>query len=118
MSTTIACSLPGPDLSTRLEVISQLAQRALLSHEQVGRTLRLRYAQSVAGELQALVSSERECCAFLQFDLVRRADAVHLTITAPPEAGQFAAVLTEHFLGQAATPARACGTSCACTAAA
>ncbi|NUZ08892.1 hypothetical protein HQN59_24420 [Schlegelella sp. ID0723] len=97
----------------QLAAIADLAQRELLSHEQDGPTLRLRYASNAADELEALVARERECCAFLDFDVVRRPDAVHLVITTPREMGEFASVLTEQFRGKVA-PQLGCSTTCGC----
>jgi hypothetical protein len=59
-----------------------------------------------------LVDQERQCCAFLQFDLHQAPDAVHLDITAPAEAGEFAPLLYAHFIGQAALPDCGCNPSC------
>jgi hypothetical protein len=118
VSAPIACSLPGPAMRDQLAAIARLAQRALLSHEQDGRTLRLRYSNDAADDLEVLVARERECCAFLDFTLVRRPDAVHLDITAPPEAGQLAPVLSAHFRGNAAPQVAGCSAGCGCAAAA
>ncbi len=116
MSAPIACTLPGPELRDRLGAIAALAKRALLAYEQDGATLSLRYANEAADELEAVVAQERECCAFLDFDLVRRSDAVHLVITAPAETIEFAPVLMAHFLGQPARQLGGCGASCGCNA--
>ena len=118
MKAPVACLLPGPAMDARLAAIADLARRTLLSHEWDGRTLRLRYASAAADALDPLVALERDCCAFLDFDLVRRPDAVHLVITAPPEGAEFASALTAHFLGeaQAKSKANACGPSCGCGA--
>ena len=115
MSAPIACTLPGPQLRERLTTIAELAQRMLLSHEQEGRVLRLRYVSSAAEELDRVVAQERECCAFLDFELVRRSDAVHLIITAPAGAEEFASVLTSHFLGKAQAQVEGCSPSCGCS---
>lgn len=114
MSTPITCKLPGPEMRHRLMAITALAKRFLLSHEQDGRVHRLRYATAAAYELDELVSQERECCAFVDFDLEHRPDAVHLVITAPAEAAEFASVLTSHFLGEGAPQAAGCASSCGC----
>lgn len=49
-SVPVACTLSGPEMRDRQVAIADLAQRALLSHEQDGSTLRLRYASHGAGD--------------------------------------------------------------------
>ncbi len=117
MTAPIACTLPGPQLRERLVAIAQLAKRSLLSHVQDGATLRLQYTPGVADELERLVALERECCAFLDFELVRTRDATHLAITAPADATEFAPVLLAHFLGNAPENSGGCTTGCGCGAA-
>jgi len=97
----MACTLGPQDIQQRFAAIRELAHRALLSHEQVGLTLRLRYAAAAAADLERLVALEQDCCAFLRFDLQRHADEVGLDITALDEAGEFAPLLYAHFVGDA-----------------
>lgn len=97
-STPVFCTLSAEDLKSRLAEIGALAGRALLSHEQDGRTLRLRYSSDAAEELRRLVDRERQCCAFLEFSMQERPDAVYLSITAPIDAGEFAPLLYSHFI--------------------
>jgi hypothetical protein len=118
VSAPMACSLSGSEMRDQLAAIAELAQRALQSHEQDGRTLRLRYASDAADELETLVARERECCAFLNFNLVHGPDAVCLAITAPHGAGELASVLTGHFLGKAVPQVAGCHGSCGCGVAA
>jgi hypothetical protein len=115
VSVPIACTLEARELRSRFAEISALADHALLHHEQEGRTLHLRYGLGAAAQLERLVARERQCCAFLQFDMHRTPDAVHLNITAPAEAGEFAPLLYAHFVGQAARLDCACGPSCGCS---
>jgi hypothetical protein len=110
----IACTLGAHELKSRFAEIGALAGRALLDHEQDGRTLRLRYALDAAAQLEQLVHEERQCCPFLQFDLRRAPAAIHLDITAPMEAGDFAPLLYAHFVGEALTLERGCGSTCGC----
>lgn len=117
MSALLACTLDDPQRLERLETIAALARQTLISHEQDGCTLRLRYASSAAEVWEQLVAQERECCPFLEFDLSQRPDAVHLLITAPSGAEDFTAVLMSHFLGKATVQAGGCSSSCACGAA-
>lgn len=108
----IACTLDGHELKARFAEIAALADRALLSHRQNGRTLRLRFAFDAAAQLERLVDQERQC-GFLQFDLRTAADAVLLDITAPAEAGDFAPLLYARFIGQATLSDHGCGPCCA-----
>lgn len=116
MSAPIACTLTEPELRVRLEAITALAQRALLDHQHDGPTMRLRYASEAADELERLVEQERECCGFLEFDLVRHPDGVHLAITAPAQVAGFASTLTAHFLGDVSRKPAQCNSTCACKA--
>jgi hypothetical protein len=115
VSVPIACTLEARELKSRFGEIGALADHALLHHEQDGRTLRLRYGLGAAAQLERLVARERQCCAFLQFDLYRTPDAVHLDITAPAEADEFAPLLYAHFVGRAARLDCACGPSSVCS---
>jgi len=99
-STPVSCTLSAEDLKSRFAEIGALAGRALLSHEQDGRTLRLRYSSDAAEELRRLVEREQQCCAFLEFSLQEKPDAVYLSVTAPIEAGEFAPLLYSHFIEQ------------------
>jgi len=117
----MACTLGPQDLRQRFAAIRELAHRALLSHEQVGLTLRLRYVATAAADLERLVALEQDCCAFLRFDLLRQADEVGLDITAPSEADEFAPLLYAHFVGDARAAAASQAersSPCACTSAA
>lgn len=114
MSELIACTLIGPDLKRRLAAIAALARRALLSHEQVGATLRLRYACDAADELESLVDQERLCCAFLDFELVRSVDAIQLDIKVPAQATEFLDTLLAHFLGRGAASTIDSAAPCGC----
>lgn len=108
----IACTLGADDLRARLERIAQLARHHLLAQRQEGATLHLLHAAAAASELRSIVDLERECCAFLAFELSERNKAVELTITAPTEAGEFAGLLFEHFSASAvAAAARRCPSS-------
>jgi hypothetical protein len=64
VSSPIACTLPDPEMRERLAATAALAQRALLSHEQDGSTLRLRYASDAADELEELVAGSASAAPF------------------------------------------------------
>jgi hypothetical protein len=66
------------------------------------------YDLGAAAQVERLVEQERQCCAFLQFDLRRTPNAVHLDITAPAEAGEFAPLRYAYFVGRAARRDCAC----------
>ncbi|QEZ48760.1 hypothetical protein D2917_31240 (plasmid) [Cupriavidus oxalaticus] len=78
--------------------------------------MRFRYAREAADELERLVKQERECCGFLEFDLVRHPDSVRLTITAPAPMADFASTLTAHFLGDVSRKPTQCNSTCGCNA--
>ena len=111
----MVCTLGPHDLQRRFAAIRELAHRALLSHEQVGPTLRLRYSATAAAALERLIALERSCCAFLRFELLRHADEVSLDITAPAEAGEFAPLLYAHFVGEASCVLESASCKCAST---
>lgn len=115
----IACTLGADDLQARLDRIAELARQHLLSQRQEGGALHLLYASAATPELREIVSLEQECCAFLEFELAERARVVELTITAPPDAGEFASMLFERFSASAvAAVAPRCSTACSCKSAA
>lgn len=114
----MACTLGANDMRLRLARIRELSKRALRSHTLQDRVLQLHFAPEASAEMRALVEDERQCCAFLTFDLVERPDGVHLRITAPEQAGDFGPLLFSHFTLQVPTapPLAArcgCGPSCA-----
>lgn len=111
----VACTLGAEDLQARLARIELLAQKHLLTQRQAGAALHLLYAAEAAPELRSIVDLERECCAFLKFELAERSEVVELTITAPEEAGEFTGVLFEHFAASAvAASAPRCASACGC----
>lgn len=99
MSTSppIACSLAPDHFVRRTAWIARLNAWALRHARRDGSTLHLTYNPRAAAELRELVRQEQACCGFLRFDLEETADAIHLSITAPPEAGEAAEVLFGHF---------------------
>lgn len=110
----VACTLPPEGLPRRLAWIQSVTARGLIAHELGDASLRLRYRPEVAAELERIVEGERECCAFLRFDLQRRGDEAELTIHAPAGIGTDARWLFDQFLprpGPAPAPVarRACG---------
>ena len=85
-SPPIVCTLGSGDFKDRIGWIRELSAKSLRSHRRDGLMLELTYDRPAAPDVHDLVRRERACCSFLRFDVRESADAVHLTITAPPEA--------------------------------
>ena len=83
----IACSLDAAGQKQRLADWSSLLREAAKKEK---TTDRVRYRFAAADELEArlriLAAAEKECCAFLDFNVVRRIDEIEMTVTAPPDA--------------------------------
>ena len=78
--------------------IRDLSAKSLRSHHRDGPVLELTYDRPAAADVHEFVRREQACCGFLRFDVRESADAVHLTITAPPEAQSAADELFAHFV--------------------
>jgi len=83
--TPIVCTLDVGGFKERLSWIAELNRDALRNHEQDGLALRLRYNAKFADRVIELVRREKQCCAFLQFELQHEGGDVLLTITAPED---------------------------------
>ena len=97
-SPPIACTLGAGDFKDRIGWIRELSARSLRSHRRDGPTLELTYDASAAPDVRELVRREQACCGFLHFEVRESADAVHLTISAPPDAQRAADALFAHFV--------------------
>jgi hypothetical protein len=97
-SPPIACTLAPGDFKDRVGWIRELSAKSLRSHHRDGLMLELTYDRAAAVDVHEFVRRERACCCFLHFDVRESADAVHLTITAPPEAQGAADDLFAHFI--------------------
>jgi hypothetical protein len=97
-SSPIACTLFAGDFKDRLEWIRELSAKSLRSHRREGLMLELTYDRCAAADVHEFVRREQACCGFLRFDVRESADAIHLTITAPPEARSAADDLFAHFV--------------------
>jgi hypothetical protein len=108
--TPIACTLDAGGFKQRLAWIAELNRDALRGHEREGLVLQLRYDAKAADRVKEMVRREKQCCAFLRFDVRHEGNDVLLTITSPTEARIAAETLFEQFItrGQsdATTPAR------------
>ncbi|OOO44665.1 hypothetical protein BS629_28015 [Rhizobium leguminosarum bv. viciae USDA 2370] len=100
----MACTLDGGDFKKRAAEIKRLASSSLLEVVRKGLSIELIYDGAARLELQELVRKERECCAFLDFDLKQEVDTIRLTITAPEEARESAGALFSHFAPSSVTP--------------
>lgn len=117
-TTPVACTLSSEHFNGRLARIALLAKQHLLAQHQDGPTLRLHYALEALPELRSLVELERDCCAFLAFDLNEQNGVAELAVTAPPGTEAAAAVLLGSFKGlPIAPPSNRCtGGACGCPA--
>jgi hypothetical protein len=97
-SQPIACTLGAADFKVRVGWIRGLSAKSLRSHHSNGLMLELTYDRCAAADVHEFVRREQACCGFLRFDVRESADAVHLTITAPPEAQGAADELFAHFV--------------------
>lgn len=90
--------LSGGDFRDRLAWIRELTRDALLGYSRAGLTLSLRYNSAALPRVQEMVSKEKTCCSFLQFEICHAADEVILTIKAPEDARENVETLFEPFL--------------------
>lgn len=111
-SKPIVCTLSPAAMAPRLAQIRTLTRKHLRSHRLDGSTLYLAYDLAAAGELTEIVAMERECCAFLSFELGTHADAVSLVIEGPPQPGSDKQWLFSQFLPEAPAPVAASGCAC------
>jgi hypothetical protein len=107
----IACTLGPGDFRQRLAWIADLNRDALRDQRRDGLRLELTYAPAALDRVREMVARERDCCAFLTFDLQQEADAIRLVIEAPEDACDALDAVFEPF--QAREPATACGCSSA-----
>ena len=108
----LACTLSAADMAPRLARIRQLTQSHLRAHFLQGSALRLSYAYEAAAELAAIVELERECCAFLTFQMTEGKDAVELLIVGPQKDGADTQWLFSQFLPEAEPPAKSAACGC------
>lgn len=109
----IACTLNAGDFQARLKTIAALNAASLRGVERDGLRLTLTYARDAFRQVEQMVSRERECCAFLTFDVRETPDGVQVTITAPAAARDAAAAVFDQFCAKTLTPintGRCCGT--------
>jgi hypothetical protein len=81
-SPPIACTLSASDLHDRQGAWSKLMGSGLVAREVVPGGIRLSPAPGAAAALIELIDLERECCAWIHFDV---SDASVVTLTAEGE---------------------------------
>jgi hypothetical protein len=87
----IACTLSADDLEDREGAWRKLMSSGLVERDVVTGGIRLRPAPGAASALIELINLERECCAWIHFDV---GDSSVVTLTAD---GDGEAVLAEMF---------------------
>lgn len=107
----VLCSLSGGDYQARLAWIATLNAEALRAYHRDDLRLELTYAPEARDRVREMVGRERECCAFLDFDLRDDRDAVRLMISAPERARGAADDVFAPFV-----PGMPAAASCGCSA--
>lgn len=108
-----ACSLEGRAFQERLAWIAALNRKHLRRAQRQGATLTLTYDPAAWHDVEALVSREQACCAFLDFRITHGSEEVSLDITVPTHASQDANALLAPFQGdRSATQATECCGAC------
>lgn len=79
----VSCTLPAGEFEDRTTLIADLNRNALLSQSRDGLRLRSTYAGHAASAIDELVRRERECCAFLAFNISQTGQSVTMTIDVP-----------------------------------
>jgi hypothetical protein len=102
-SAPVACTLGLSDLRTRMSEIASLNSQALKQHECRDLELELVYVFEARERVYEMVRKERECCAFLDFDIHEDANNVRLVIRAPESTRSAVALILASFLGKAVT---------------
>lgn len=98
-SSVPACSLEARDFQERVAWITALNQRFLRRSQRQGSTLTLTYDAAARPQVEDMVSRERDCCAFLEFEVINADSEVELRITVPANATDNADALLAPFQG-------------------
>lgn len=106
-----ACSLEARAFQERLAWIGVLNQSFLRRSQRQGNTLTLTYDAAARSQVEDMVSRERDCCAFLEFEVTNADEEVELRITVPLHATDNADALLAPFQGNqmSAAAAECCG---------
>ena len=86
LAAPIACTLSARDMKTRMADIAALNNASLREFRRDDLALELIYAPEARERVLEMIGRERECCAFLTFDIREDADALHVVIRAPESA--------------------------------
>lgn len=78
-SDIVACTLSRTELEDTAAAWQKLFRRSLISRDEVPGGLRLAFHSGSAPALRALIDIERECCAWITFEL----DGPTVTMTSP-----------------------------------
>lgn len=110
-----ACSLEAHAFQERVKWIAALNQQFLHRCSRRGQTLTLIYDSVALQQVEEMVTRERDCCAFLAFDL-QRGENVELTITVPAQAaGEADQLLAPFYPQQVMADATSCCGTCETT---
>ena len=109
---TVACTLDTEAWHGRLAWIADLNRAALIAARLEERSLVLTYRPDHAAPVREMVRRERQCCAFLSFDLKEATDAVTLVISVPEKVSDDIETILAPFMRAAAAEA-GCGCSSA-----
>ena len=84
----LACTLTPADQKTRLEEWRALRRDALVGESRDGAawTSLWRRSETVRARLEALIEAERECCAFLTFEVEDDDEVIRLRTLFPASA--------------------------------
>ena len=107
----IACTLSAGEFKLRLAAIAELNAKSLRSVERDGLRLQLAYDRIARQEVEHMVNRERDCCAFLTFDIHERERQILVLVGAPEEARDAAALLFDQISSKSPTAA---ASTCGC----
>ena len=104
----IACTLGAGAYWKRLAWIAELNRAALQSSRREGSRLILTYSADARGRVRDMVRRERQCCAFLDFELSEDEKGLTLVIAAPEAAWDTLDAVFDPFL-TGSTAGSGCG---------
>ena len=96
MTAPIACTLTGPELAERRNAILNALRKATVRTHRLpnGYAYDFHASAEMPAQLERLVALERQCCEFLNFNVVETLNTIRLEVTGSPEA---VAVIEELF---------------------
>jgi hypothetical protein len=98
----IACSLAATELPKRLAEMADLGHAALIDARTEANRAELRFVAGagVRDRVDAIVTAESQCCAFLDMAVTEEPDTVVLAIEAPDDAELVLTELVDAFRGR------------------